>query len=814
MTTRRLGTQGRQAEVDSDIRIVSLPCSVYTLPNTFLEYKDYNRVICGGDGLKCRKYIDLRIRGTRGTGKFWRRRGSRAQPSAPVLAPTTDEHRMPRTAVLIRRLLSFTFATFLLLWTQGGWMEGRGGGGRATTSGRETAPTREPSSSDTDLALAVVRDQPGADLPNTLPVRNKVRRSQRRRRSGQKSKVRQPSKGRTRLAEKEAPPADSAAHSPPVAPKRRPKSSACKFPNIAVAVKTGRLVAWRLPAILETWAADLCSLIIVTAFDSPEFDSAGPHGEGLNATMRDTDDAPDAKIGTGKRDFVVELPFWDTKWRALDVAGNLYPDENSPSIPLNILHKDRWAPGRYESLEDEAVVRLDTFNEFIEAEKQKNEGGEEAKGPTPEGAEASQDNATIEEQSSSNEEVIVDQSASTAAHRKHERRRLRKRGFGGSADGHSRDHEKNIPALAELWNRFPDASWYILVDDDTYISMPMLAEHLSKWDPAEPKYIGKAFMFTGCNIVDPDKFNLFATGIIYSRGAMLSTLPFARLAIEKTRGSRCSLGDARAAVLAAEAGIKMEWPNDMERRMHIEHQKEWHTFHRACDSILSYHLMPANLTRRLWETEQLGGAVTYADLWHLLPPKDRKVEQLEQLEGGFKENFNAGGMDILRLSPSPDDVAMEDFAAGSVALLRSIASSTKPSERPDWIPRTLPARLNRLALKANTTREKQAALALRCMQACTSLPSPTLLPPLPSRIPLFQNRTATSIEPNNKSGIFGPCIVWSIGPEGVCFLKSGMLEPLEKKVEEHWSGFIKGARKRYEDVGRDGAGGVKCGWNV
>lgn len=595
---------------------------------------------------------------------------------------------------------------------------------------------------------------------------------------------------------------DSSAQKPPAvrpphrgARRRVAKNAAvpCRFSDIAVAVKTGRLVAYRLPSVLQTYAGDLCNLVVVTAYDTPELAAFGPAGQGVGARFVDLQ-PPQALIGSGRSDFVVEIGDRDRKrqYRALDVAGKLYTGDEGRARPLKLLHKDRWPQGEFDAFEADAKDKLRAFEA-----RQRQSGAAVVQQP----GESATSLATTAQKSE-------DLTSPVAVETKGRIHRLAKRGEGGTEAGHSLDHEKNIPAFVELFNRFPDAKWYILADDDTFLSIPALAAQFALWDPMEPRYTGKAFVFDGCNVDDPETYKYFAnggTGIILSRGAILKLLPYAQLAIEKTRGDRCWAGDVRIAVMGAEAGLKMDWPNDQEFRMHIGAQGPWHSFGRACDAILSYHLVSPERMRKLWDVEVAGTVITNADMWWLLGQQDKQVVELMELEGSFSENANAGGMDILKLTDDPERA--EEIQKALVVGLRAVIAGTSQAA---WHPPSLQTRLQIMQIEEGSARELTAALSLRCMEACHSLDNLTQLAGLPRPVDMFRGMVATPVDAINGSDVFGPCLMWTIDPSGICWLKSGFSK--SEEIGDHWSGYIMGARERYEGVARDGPAGKRCGW--
>jgi hypothetical protein len=61
--------------------------------------------------------------------------------------------------------------------------------------------------------------------------------------------------------------------------------------------------------------------------------------------------------------------------------------------------------------------------------------------------------------------------------------------------GWKSDAHKNFPGFRSLRNTFPNASWYIMIDDDTYLYMANLDKFLSGYDATKPFYIGSSTMF-------------------------------------------------------------------------------------------------------------------------------------------------------------------------------------------------------------------------------------------------------------------------------------------------------------------------------
>lgn len=68
--------------------------------------------------------------------------------------------------------------------------------------------------------------------------------------------------------------------------------------------------------------------------------------------------------------------------------------------------------------------------------------------------------------------------------------------------------------MYDLYNRYPEKKWYIILDDDTYLVRPTLEMLLSHLDPDKPHYIGNAVGDFRA------RFAHGGSGIIISRKAM------------------------------------------------------------------------------------------------------------------------------------------------------------------------------------------------------------------------------------------------------------------------------------------------------
>lgn len=65
--------------------------------------------------------------------------------------------------------------------------------------------------------------------------------------------------------------------------------------------------------------------------------------------------------------------------------------------------------------------------------------------------------------------------------------------------GWKTDAHKNLPGFRILREKFPDAKWYIMLDDDTYLLKNNLAHFLKDFDHDEEHYFGLSSRFKGCD---------------------------------------------------------------------------------------------------------------------------------------------------------------------------------------------------------------------------------------------------------------------------------------------------------------------------
>ncbi|KAI8853722.1 hypothetical protein BC829DRAFT_382001 [Chytridium lagenaria] len=108
-----------------------------------------------------------------------------------------------------------------------------------------------------------------------------------------------------------------------------------------------------------------------------------------------------------------------------------------------------------------------------------------------------------------------------------------------SSLGWKLDAHKNLPGFEYLYKTYPDADWYIMIDDDSYVFFDNLERYLRDMDPAVPFYTGSANVFLGW-------FAHGGSGIVVSRGAMKLMMEGIEKCIKKYKD--CWAGDVRVAL--------------------------------------------------------------------------------------------------------------------------------------------------------------------------------------------------------------------------------------------------------------------------
>ncbi|KAJ3246241.1 hypothetical protein HDU77_009024 [Chytriomyces hyalinus] len=224
------------------------------------------------------------------------------------------------------------------------------------------------------------------------------------------------------------------------------------------------------------------------------------------------------------------------------------------------------------------------------------------------------------------------------------------------SDGWRADAHKNLPGFRLLFEKFPDADFFMMIDDDTYVFLDNLQRYLSRYDSSKKLYFGQANRFRGCDGVmeydDSLKAPLVAqggAGIIMSRGALAAMLKVVDECIVKYNG--CWAGDIRVALCLRDVDIRLQhlvglngWPP----------QGNFIFSPNPCEVPFTYHHVLPEQMKQIHEIEQSfqkqhpNRALPSAHMYHAfqkpsLNPQDRddtiRDKDIERVGRAFM-NFN------------------------------------------------------------------------------------------------------------------------------------------------------------------------------
>ncbi|KAJ3025011.1 UNVERIFIED_CONTAM: hypothetical protein HDU68_007559 [Siphonaria sp. JEL0065] len=131
-------------------------------------------------------------------------------------------------------------------------------------------------------------------------------------------------------------------------------------------------------------------------------------------------------------------------------------------------------------------------------------------------------------------------------------------------DGWKKDAHKNLPGFQVLYETFPNADWYFMIDDDTYMLFENMREYLTNLDSEEPYFTGRNNYYKGCDgVTEFNKKGPFiaqgGSGIVISRGAMKLMIAGMDQCILKYQD--CWAGDIRTALCLRDVGVLIKWGN-------------------------------------------------------------------------------------------------------------------------------------------------------------------------------------------------------------------------------------------------------------
>lgn len=164
------------------------------------------------------------------------------------------------------------------------------------------------------------------------------------------------------------------------------------------------------------------------------------------------------------------------------------------------------------------------------------------------------------------------------------------------------DKWKFLPLVDKALDYRPNATWFVFLEADTYISWPALVAWLSHFDKTKPFYLGNQ-MEIG-NII----FGHGGSGFILSGPAMrMAQKQHAEKSQEyDALTSEHWAGDCVLGKVLADAGVNLawSWPNLVGDFAKIDYAAEAYDKRLGCYHSVSHHHLSPEEIRDLWEFEQ------------------------------------------------------------------------------------------------------------------------------------------------------------------------------------------------------------------
>ncbi|KAJ3372263.1 hypothetical protein GGF31_002121 [Allomyces arbusculus] len=187
--------------------------------------------------------------------------------------------------------------------------------------------------------------------------------------------------------------------------------------------------------------------------------------------------------------------------------------------------------------------------------------------------------------------------------------RLREHVPNQNSDGWRGDAHKFIPGALAMYDRYPNAKWYLILDDDTYMFMENLHVILDQLDGDQVYYFGKYYPSGGCpgGTVWPDGpvFAHGGGGIVMSRAALTQMLGVADSCIVKYRD--CFAGDIRLAQCMRDAGIQFHATVAPDLFHNVApHVANFGGYEQgtACRRVVSFHHLTPHAMMRLYAADR------------------------------------------------------------------------------------------------------------------------------------------------------------------------------------------------------------------
>ncbi|KAI9335702.1 hypothetical protein BDR26DRAFT_1009155 [Obelidium mucronatum] len=203
--------------------------------------------------------------------------------------------------------------------------------------------------------------------------------------------------------------------------------------------------------------------------------------------------------------------------------------------------------------------------------------------------------------------------------------------------GWAADAHKNLPGFKILFKQFPNADWYLMVDDDSYLMIDNLAFSLRKFNASEPYYFGQANKFIGCDDItkfeDSPNFAQGGTGIVISRGAMIQLMDLVDECIIHYR--ECWGGDIRVSLCLRDANIFLQTLPGF----HGEPPNKDFSYNMdPCELPISFHHALPKQMQKLFQlekaTESDGRLVTMGDVYQVFASSEPRHVKNAYIPGG------------------------------------------------------------------------------------------------------------------------------------------------------------------------------------
>jgi hypothetical protein len=257
-----------------------------------------------------------------------------------------------------------------------------------------------------------------------------------------------------------------------------------------------------------------------------------------------------------------------------------------------------------------------------------------------------------------------------------------------SAAGWSVDQHKFFTALREAYRRHPQAKWFFMIDDDTYVSSHNLLRVLAQLDAATPVFAGSTMFFNGCGVQltlgGGPRFCHGGSGIVLSNSALAQLVEVADACIVKFQS--CWAGDVALALCLHDLSI-------LPTLLTSFHSND--AAITAADASLrctlpaTFHHVSARLHERLFEFERsLNHSMTMSDIsreFLLTPMLQNATRELlgahEPILVGAKPEINIDDLNVVPLRTVMPMVSLVERVLGGDLFLHVCAALCRRTAR-------------------------------------------------------------------------------------------------------------------------------------